>query len=412
VNVNEWIQRIPRRSGSRADPTVISSPAADDATHPAGENAAERSFPRPLELAQAALLSAGATLLARILIPLVERFGGDDRSYVQMVLDPTDPVATPFALRVLIPWLIRLVGTDPLPTFHVVSLLFLAAGGFCTYLVARGIGAGHRPALLAAFGLLTLRAWLFFIYNPYLADTAALSLTAAAFAALVWGANSAIPAIAAVWALSREIWLGFAIPAYMWLRHALVDLRAAVLVALMLFPAFVVYEMVVKLAPQEGAQGLGRISWWVFVNVLEERITGDFGWYAIYTFSGSLGVWWILALGAARAGGALWWWMVPVFGQFILGTDWARYTVYAFVVVVPVGAIAVWRHPRRNALLVVVALQLVATVADVLVDGRLKLNQIQPSFYITGLLMVLAALVLWTPARWLPAFSRPAPASP
>jgi hypothetical protein len=382
-----------------------------DAPPPAGGDLAARSMPRQLELAQAAMLSAGATLLARMLIPLVERFGGDDRSYVQMVIDPTDPVATPFALRVLIPWLVRLVGTEPLPTFHVLSLLFLAAGGFFTYLIARGIGAEHRSALLAALGLLTLRAWLFFIYNPYLADTAALSLTAAAFAALVWGATSAIPAIAALWALSREIWLGFAIPAYMWLRHALLDLRAAVQVVLMLIPAFVVYEMVVKLAPQEGAQGFGRISWWVFVNVLEARITGDLGWYAIYTFSGSLGVWWVLAMGAARAGGALWWWMVPVFGQFILGTDWARYTIYAFVVVVPVGAIAVWRHPRRNALLVVVGLQLVATAADVYVDGRLKLNQIQPSFYITGLLMVLAAVVLWTPARWLPASTRRAAAS-
>jgi len=383
----------------------MTNTAAQEASRPAGMERVARTFPRAWELARAAVLSVAATLLARILIPIVERFGGDDRHYVQMALDPTEPVATPFALRVLIPWLVHLIGTDPLPTFHVLSLAFLAAGGFFTYLIARGIGAGHRAALLAVLGLLTLRGWLFFIYNPFLADTAALSLTAAAFALLVWGATTAIPTFAALWALSREIWAGFAIPAYMWLRHALFDFRAAVQVALMLIPAFMVYEMVLELAPQEGAQGVGRISWWVFQNVLEARLTEDFGWYIVYTFSGSLGVWWVLALGAAGAGGALWWWMVPVFGQFILGTDWARYTVYAFVVVVPVGAIAVWRHPRRYALLGVVALQLGATVADVLVDDRLKLNQIQPSFYVSGILMVLAAVLLWAPATWWPALS-------
>ena len=369
-------------------------------------------FPRPLELAQAVAVSVGATLLARLFIPIVERFGADDRWYTQMAADPGVPVATPFALRVLTPWLVRLLDTDPLPTFHLLSLGFLAAAGFFVYLIARGIGGGHRAGLLAAVGLLTLRGWLFFVYNPYLADPAALSLTAAAFAALAWGATSVIPTVAALWALSREIWAGFAIPAYMWLRNGLFDVRAAVRVALMLIPAFIVYEMVIELAPQEGAQGLGRISWWVFQDVLRDRITADLPWYATYTFAGSLGVWWLLSLSAPAAGGALWWWMVPVFGQFILGTDWARYTIYAFVVVVPVGAIAAWRHPRRNVLLAIVTLQLVATIADVLVDDRLKLNQVQPSLAISVVLMILTAIVLWAPAKWWPAPAREATARP
>lgn len=363
-------------------------------------------FPRWSELAHAATLSVAVTLLARLLIPVVERFGGDDRHYVAMAIDPTHPVPTPFALRVLTPWLVHVIGTDPLPTFHLISLGFLAAGGFFTYLIARGIGAGHGAGLLAVVGLLTLRAWLFFVYNPYLSDPSAMALTAAAFATLVWGATTVIPAIAAVWALSRELWAGFAFPAYMWLRHRLFDMRAVARVALMLLPALIIYEMVIQLAPQVSSERIGNISWLVIQNVLEERLTPDLGWYLAYTFAGSLGVWWVLSLGAATSGGALWWWMVPVFGQFILGTDWARYAILAFVVVVPVGAIAVWRHPRRNALLGIVALQLVATAADVMVDDRLKLNQIQPSFFITVILMIVTVMVLWFPAAWWPVSTR------
>jgi disulfide bond formation protein DsbB len=90
---------------------------------------------------------------------------------------------------------------------------------------------------------------------------------------------------------------------------------------------------------------------------------------------------------------------VPVFAQWLFGSDYGRYALYAFPVVVAVGAIAVWQHPRRIVLLGLVTVQSLSTVADIQIRGFQHLYQIQPSTWISLALMVLAVPILWWPTR-------------
>jgi hypothetical protein len=356
----------------------------------------EASWPTRRQLWQAIGLSAGLTLAARVLVPLVGGFGGDPRHYIALASNPDAVVPSPFAYRVLTPWLVQMIGTPPVETYHALSLIFLAAAGVFVYLITRGIGGGHLPALLATFGLLTVRGWLFSIWNPYLADPAAMSLTGAAFAALVWGADLLLPLVLVAWALSREIWAGFMLPAYAWVRQRFVDRVAIVRVAIICLPAVIMMLILFRLAPASGASGFSRIADYVVQGVFDARL-GALRFWTVYTFAGSLGIWWLLALARPRPGRALWWWMVPVFGQFVLGADWSRFAMYAFVVVVPVGAMAVWSHPRRSLLLVLVVLQLLPTAVDIVADGLLRLNRLQPSLWVTMALMAATLVVLAQP---------------
>ena len=353
------------------------------------------SWPSRTEVAQAVALAVGLTLLARMIVPVVGGLSGDARHYIAMASDPDAIVATPFAYRVLTPWLVQILGTSPLETFHILAVAFLGLTGVFVYLITRGLGGGHYPGLIAVFGLLTVRGWLFNFQVPYLADQAAMSLAGAAFAALVWRVDLLLPAILVIWALSREVWAGFALPAYAWIQRRFIDPAALLRVFLMAFPALIVMLVLYRFAPVQGAEAFGRVADWLVQNIMDSRLPRLRFWIA-YTFTASLGIWWVLALSRPRVGGALWLWLIPVFLQFLLGADWSRFALYAFVVVIPVGAIAVWEHPRRRLLLAIVLLQLSPTAADLIVHGSLRLNRTQPSFWITVALMAatLAVVVL------------------
>lgn len=71
--------------------------------------------------------------------------------------------------------------------------------------------------------------------------------------------------------------------------------------------------------------------------------------------------------------------------------------MYAFVVVMPAGATAVWSHPSRNLLLVLVLLQILPTAVDGVVDGLLRLNRLQPSLWVMMTLMAATLRVLVQP---------------
>jgi hypothetical protein len=130
------------------------------------------------------------------------------------------------------------------------------------------------------------------------------------------------------------------------------------------------------------------------------RIETDPLWWLCYAFAGSLGIWWLLAFAGRRHGGRLWWLLVPVFAQFLVGGDWSRFALYAFPVVVPVAAIAVWQHPRRILLLALITAQSLTVLADLTIAGRLGINAMWPSTYATIPLMALTAAVLcWPPRR-------------
>ena len=353
-------------------------------------------WPTGVELLQAIGLAFALTLLARLLLPHVADFGGDDRHYVEMARNRDAVIPTPFAYRVLTPWLVQLLGTPTLRTFHVISLGFLALAGVWAYLITRGLGGRHGAGLVATFGLLTLRSWLFNIYDPWLADPAAMSLAGAAFVALVWGIDLLLPAVLVAWAMSREVWAGFVFPAYAWFRRRFIDPQALLRVAIVVAPAFIVMLLLFRFVPASGALGFGRLSPWVVRGVLNERLD-QLGFWIPYAFIGSLGIWWLLAISRPRAGGPLWWWLVAVFGHFAVGTDWSRYALYAYVVIVPVGALAVWAHERRPLLLALVALQVVPTIADIVLEHRLKLNQVQPSVWLTAGLMAATLALLAAP---------------
>jgi hypothetical protein len=122
--------------------------------------------------------------------------------------------------------------------------------------------------------------------------------------------------------------------------------------------------------------------------------------FLTYGIAGSLGVWWLLGLAGARHGGRLWWLLVPVFAQWLFGSDYGRYALYAFPVVVAAGAIAVWEHPRRIVLLGLGLIQSLSAIVDVQTGQGPHLYQILPSTWISLALMVLAVPVLWWPPRW------------
>lgn len=78
---------------------------------------------------------------------------------------------------------------------------------------------------------------------------------------------------------------------------------------------------------------------------------------------------------------------------------WSRFALYAFPVVVPVGAIAIWAHPWRRLLLGLAAAQGLAIFADLEKYGHPWLNRLTPSVWISATLMVLAAaVILWSRA--------------
>jgi hypothetical protein len=117
-------------------------------------------------------------------------------------------------------------------------------------------------------------------------------------------------------------------------------------------------------------------------------------WWIFYGIAGSLGIWWVLGIYGRRYGGRLWWLLLPVFAQWLFGSDWARYALYAFPVVIPAAAIAVWTHRWRPVLLILIGLQSIAIFLDNYLRGRPGIYDLYPSTWASAALMVLTAVVL------------------
>jgi len=327
---------------------------------------------------------------------------GDPIWYLRMAADPSDTGIVPFAYRVLTPWLAHTIGgpTHFAAGFRAISYLALAATGPAVYLICRQLGGGHRAALLGTAGLLTLPGWLFYVNQPYLIDQTAMALTAWSLVALVYGWFAVLPVLLTALTLARETGLGLAFPMYMWLRRRRLDGRVAGHVGLLLAPALLAMWTVRQTV--RTADRWDTLGEWIAGSlqvVSVTRLGSQTPWWVMYAFAASLGVYWVLALYGRTHGGRLWWLLVPVFGQCAFGADWSRFALYAFPVVIPAAAIALWRHPRRPLLLVLVAAQSTAAFADLAANGRVMLNRSQPSLYISAGLMVVTAIVLWWPRR-------------
>ncbi len=342
------------------------------------------------QVAQAAGLAALVTLFWRRVSPLAPSPPCCDAGeYLRMAADPGQTVARPYSTRLLVPWLVHLLGTDPQRTYHAVSLVCLSAAGLLLYLLVRHFGPGHGTALLAMAALLSSRGWLFYLYDPYLSDPAAFLLLAACFLVLVRARPTWLVApLLVLMAGTRELFAGFLLPLYQRLRRRRLDPMAALASLALLLPAAIAYAAVLKLAPSRPSVEYSNSYGAVLSDILHTRMREDGGLWPGSAFAMSLGAWWPLAVASWRSAPVrrLGWWLVPVFGNCLIGWDWSRYLLYAFPIVMTAGAVTLARTKYRRWLLGLVGIQALLPLLDFAV-GRPQLNHAGPSLPL-GLLLI------------------------
>jgi hypothetical protein len=338
------------------------------------------------------------TVIWRKVLPLSVPRCCDARVYLTMAADPSHAVRSPYSSRVFVPWLTHLLGGPPKLTFDRISLACMVATGPLVYAATRRLGAVHWAALLAMVGLLSSRAWVFYLYDPWLADPAAMLLVAAAFLAIVSGRVWVVALVGVVFAGVRELYLGLAAPAFGWLRGRLGTLRAALAAGLLVLPGWLVHQWIVRTVPSTGGRGGGFLDQTVFGLGSWFSDRGGVGYLLVAAVVLSFGCWWVLAVPSLGDKGVrpLLWWLVPVFGQFVFGGDWGRFLLYAFPVAIPAAALTLQRlRPRvRAVVLAILGLQLLTPLLDMTPPDRMRLNQPGPSVAVTAALMAVTAAVL------------------
>ena len=356
----------------------------------------------PRELGLAAAVAVALTGLWLAVVPIIDPAvsGGDTQTYMAMAANPKAAAWAPLAFRGLVPWLAQSIGGEfhYLLAFRIISWGALAAAGLATYLICRRLGGEHRAALVGMAGLMCLPMWIFYIHQPYLIDAAAMALEAWSMLALLGGWFVALPLLLVVTGLARETVVGYALPMYMWLRSKWVDVGVAAKVFFLMAPAVVVVWAIKQPMLTTGASSMRDLIA-VGLRVVQRDILPRPGYALYYSFAGSLGIWWLLGLYGRRYGGRFWWLLVPVFAQCLVGADYTRFLMFAFPIVVTAGAIAVWNHPRRMLLIAIVVVQSLAAVPEFVSTGRMRINSIEISSWITGALMVIVAIVLWWPRK-------------
>ena len=355
------------------------------------------------ELATAAGLAIAVVVAWVLVLPLVpyQIAGGDTTTYLAMAENPGGIHWVPLAYRVLEPWLAHALGGSAhyVTAFNFLTWGSLAAAGVALYLICRRLGGAHGAGLVGMVGVMSLPMWLFLVYVPYLVDGPALALMAWSMLALINGWFAVLPLLLLLTGLARETVIGFALPVYMWLRARWVDPGAFWRTAMFIAPAFVVTWAIRQPAVYGGASSTLGLMKYGLTQYVGTEVVPRVPFFLTYGIAGSLGMWWVLGLYGRRHGGRLWWMLVPVFAQWLFGSDYGRYALYAFPVVVACGAIALWQHPRRVLLLVLVGLQSLAVFADLAIAGAMHLYVLAPSTWIALGLAAVAAVVLWWPVR-------------
>jgi hypothetical protein len=327
----------------------------------------------------------------------------DAGDYTAMAQDPVNyRPASVHAARVLVPWLVHLIGTQPVATYHVISLLCLFATGPLVYAISRRLGASRQMSMLGMAALLLSRGWTFYLLDPWLSDPAAFVLIAAAFLALVSGRGRLLAPLLLVLAMTRELFVGLALPIYAWQRRQPLDIPVLIRVGLQLLPAVAVYELLTRIVPSAGPAGSGYLSLAVVQATWYYNMGPNAVFWVSNTFALSFGIWWLLALPTWRDRRIrkLAWWLVPVFAQLAVGTDWSRYAVYAFPVVFPAAALALDRLQPRGILLGLIAVQMAVPWLDL---HQPSLDYPGLSLPVTVALMVVTAIVLLSRAPSRPA---------
>lgn len=357
----------------------------------------------PVELAVAVGVGLALTVGWVLYLPLGDfrSTGGDTTTYLDMARDPKGEYWVPLAYRGLEPWLAHALGG---PEHYVGAFMYLTwtsllMAGLALYLICRRLGAVHAAALVGMAGAMSLPMWTHLLYDPYLVDGPALALLAWSMLALINGWFAILPLLLVLTGLARETVVGFAVPIYLWLRQRWLDLPAAWRTVAFIAPAVVVTWAVRQPTSYVmDSSTLGLMKYGLLQYVGHEVVQRPL-FFLAYGIAGSLGLWWVLGLAGWRHGGRLWWMLLPVFGQWLFGSDYGRYALYAFPVVVAAGVIAVWEHPRRTLLLALVAVQSLVVVVDVQTSRGPALYALLPSTWIALGLMGVAAVVLWLPSR-------------
>jgi hypothetical protein len=369
----------------------------------APEKPAELSTPsaRPTvgQLLLALLVALAVIAVWRKVLPLSVPLCCDAKQYLTIAADPSQLVKSPYAHRVLIPYLTHWIGGDPLLTFDRISLACMVATGPLVYALTRRLGAVHWAALLVMVGLLSSRAWVYYLYSPWLTDPAAMLLVAAAFLAIVSGWVWLLAPISIVFAGVRELFIGLAAPAFGWMRRRLGTVRAALTAGLLVLPGWLVYRWIVSTTPSQEVPGGGGLKSQTIFGLgtwFEDR--GGMRHLLVVAIVLSFGCWWVVAVPSLwdERVRPLLWWLVPVFAQFIFGGDWGRFLLYAFPVVIPAAALTLQRLRQRPrvVILTLLGLQLLTPLLDMAPPERMLLNSPGPSMPVTGMLMAVTLVVV------------------
>jgi hypothetical protein len=336
----------------------------------------------------AAGLSAASSLVWLRLLPEASTSCCDASQYLRMARDPGQAVLTPYSYRVLVPRLVHWLGTEPVLTFKLLSVVSLTLSGPLVWLFLRRLGLRRDLAWLAMLALLCSRGWTFYLYDPWLSDPAAFLLISALLVVFGEGlarlGGSAL--LLAICAATRDLTLGFALPAYAFLRRRKLDGRAAVLAAAVVAPAVAVYAYVLATVPHTGLDGVVETVRVTVPGIYRARVLERGPFWLANTFALSLGVWWPLALASWRDPRVRWlrWWLLPVFAQLALGGDWSRFALYAFPFVLAAGATTIENAREPRSLVVLAVAQLGMPLLDL---GHPALNYPGPSLAATLLLM-------------------------
>jgi hypothetical protein len=397
------IPDLPGRAERRRGPSTVPTHQVSNGDTSARLTSVEP--PRPSErlnarqLLVALLVAVAVIAIWRKVLPLSMPTCCDAKQYLMMAADPTRLVKSPYAHRILIPYLAHSIGGNPKLTFDRISLACMVGIGPLMYALTRRLGGVHWAALLAMVGLLSSHAAVYYLYNPWLTDPAAMLLVAAAFLAIVSGWVWLVAPISIIFAGVREMFIGLAAPTFGWMRSRLGTVRAALLAALVVLPGWLVYRWIVNTVPVKVIPGREGLK--------SQTVLGLGSWFAdrggpvhlfVVMIMVSFGCWWVLAILS------LWdhnirrllWWLIPVFAQFVFGGDWGRFALYAFPIIIPAAALTLQRlqPPLRAVILVILGFQLLTPLLDMAPAERMRLNNPGPAMPATALLMAVMIVVL------------------